>query len=122
MEYYIPSLFWLKDVTSRRNFTLRSSRRRSGRFMDENTLLTGIVVSYSADDEVIIISQLCRSAYRIAFRSAEVANNRNIFARLDDLRDLSGGDTEAEVRAERDSADFEYWIRHVASDWDFSDD
>ena len=90
--------------------------------MDENTLLTGIVVSYSADDEVIIISQLCRSAYRIAFRSAEVANNRKIFARLDDLRDLSGGDTEAEVRAERDSADFEYWIRHVASDWDFSDD
>ena len=90
--------------------------------MDADALLTEIVISYSADNEVLAISQLCRSAYRISWGYVDGANNRKLFARLNDLRDISGGDTEVEVRAERDAQDFEYFIRHIASDWDFSDD
>ena len=90
--------------------------------MDENALLTRLVVSFSVDAEAITISQLCRSAYRIAAGAADAANNRKISERLAVLREHSGGDTEAEARAERDSAEFEYWIRRVANDWDFSDD
>ena len=90
--------------------------------MDADSLLTELVILFSEGNEVLAISQLCRSAYRISWGYVDGVNNRKLFARLDDLRDTSGGDTEADVRAERDAQDFEYFIRHIASDWDFSDD
>jgi len=85
-------------------------------------LLTELVILFSNDDEVSAISQLCRAAHKIDQGYVDGVNNRRLFRRLDDLRDISGGDTEADVKAERDAQDFEYFIRHIATDWDFDSD
>jgi len=89
--------------------------------MDEDQLLTLLVVRFSNDPEVLQLSITCRAANRICSQAADAANNRNLSKRLAQLREHTGGDTTAEWRAEDDAKDFEFWSTHIASDWDFSD-
>jgi len=89
--------------------------------MDEDTLLTLLVVSFSCDEEVLRLSVASRSTGVICAPVAEAANHRNLCRRLAVLREHTGGNSTAEWRAEDDARDFEFWATHVGSDWDFSD-
>ena len=90
--------------------------------MDENRLLTLIVVRFSQDSEVLQLALVCRDAYRACEFAVDAANNRRLGVKFQQLREHTGGDTTREAQAEQDARDFEFWATHVAADWDFSDD
>jgi len=89
--------------------------------MDEDEILTLLVVSYSEDKEVVQLAVTSRTTSRICAPVVEAAHHRGLCRRLSVLAQHTGGSTTAEWRAEDDARDFEFWTTHVAADWDFSD-
>jgi len=89
--------------------------------MDEDEILTRLVVSFSEDQEVVQLAVASRKTSRICALAVEAALHRGLCRWLALLAQHTGGSTTAEWRAEDDAKDFEFWTTHVAADWDFSD-
>ena len=89
--------------------------------MDAERTFTLAVVAYLQDSDVLEFVTVCKTTFAILEHHRDAVNTAKLSVLLRLLAEHTGGESTAEVRALQDAEDHEYWLRHMACDWDLSD-